>query len=146
MIRRRVRILLDEDTMIYPFDVQYACAYVGSDPDHYGKPVYASYFYEYEDEDGEIRQVQKGIKLWKYNDTYEMMSNLGPRDVNGVFIFEKDLLESPDGAVYVVDYDEVGCYNYLEDVDGNMTYAHTVDLTTFEVIGNILQHRNELFV
>lgn len=146
MIRRRVRILLDEDTMIYPFDVQYACEYLNSDPDDYGKPIYASYFYNFEDDDSEPNYTQRGIKIWKYDDTYEMMSNLGPRDVNGVMIFEKDILESPEGIVYVVDYDDVGCYNYLEDVRGNMTYVHTVDLTTFAVLGNILQHRNELFV
>lgn len=151
MIRRRARILNHDNEMIYPFDIQYAHPgpYGSDEPDDYGKPTYASYYYEKEDWDtGELTGefTQAGLKIWKYDDALPIMHNLGPRDTKNVFIFEKDLLRDKDGVIYLVDYDEVRCYYYLELPDGKRKSVSDVDLTTFEVVGNIYQHRKELFV
>lgn len=148
MHRRRVRIFVDGETMIYPYDVAYGTEYDDTEEADLGKPYYASYYWDMNEGVGKPDYTRMDLKLYKYDDANynPIMSNLGPRDVNGVMIFEKDLLKSPDGVVYVVDYDDVGCYNYLEDVDGNRTFVYEVDVTTFSVIGNILQHKKERFV
>lgn len=148
MHRRRVRIFVDGEHMIYPYDVAYGTEYDDTEEEDLGKPYYASYYWDVNEGVGKPDYQRYNLKLYKYDgpDYDPIMSNLGPRDVNGVMIFEKDLLQSPDGVVYVVDYDEVGCYNYLEDVSGNRTFVYAVDVTTFAVIGNILQHKNTLFV
>lgn len=151
MIRRRVRILNHDKEMIYPFDIQYAHPgpYGTEEADDYGKPIYASYYYENEDwitgeKNGKFTQAS--LKIWKYDDHLPIMYNLGPRDTKGVFIYEKDLVKGNDGLTYLVDYDEVKCYHYLELPDGQRKPISEVDLTTFEVVGDIYNHRKELFV
>lgn len=150
MIRRRARILNHDNELIYPFDIQYAHPgpYGSDNPSDYGKPTYASFYYEKEDWDtGEMTGefTQAGLKIWKYDDSLPIMHNLGPRDAVGVLIYEKDLLKDGQGLVYLIGYDEVKCYYYLELPNGNRKSVSEVDITTFVVVGNIYQHRKELF-
>lgn len=150
MIRRRVRILTHGDEMIYPFDIQYAHpgTYGSENPEDFGKPTYASYYYEDEDwETGEKtgKYIQQGLKIWKYDDSLPIMHNLGPRDTANVLIYEKDLLKDDQGSIYLVDYDKDKCYYYLELPNGERKAVSEVDITTFLIVGNIYQHRKELF-
>lgn len=150
MTRQHVRIWM-HDEMVFPSSIQYAHdeGYESDDPASYGKPTYATYHYQREDYDtGEKldEYVQTGIKLYKYShNELPIMHSLGPNDVRGVRIFTKDLLESPTGTVYLVDYDDVGCYYYVETPDGAREPVSAHDITTFAVVGNIYADKKTLF-
>lgn len=151
MIRRHARIFTHYDEMVYPSEIQYAHPdeYDSYDSDDFGKPKYA--FYNSEDEDldtGEKtgKYTRQNLKIWKYEDHIPIMHNLGPQDAANVLIYEKDLLRDDQGLVYLVDYDKVKCYYYLELPNGERKSVSEVDITTFVIVGNIYQHRKELFI
>lgn len=149
MIRRRARIFNHWDELVYPSEIQYAHPDGSYNPEDFGKPTYASFNSEDEDIDtGEKTGnfTRQNLKIWKYDDSLPINHNLGPRDTEGNLIYEKDLVKDKEGLVYLVDYDNVKCYYYLELPSGERKAVSEVIITDFTVVGNIYQHKKELFV
>lgn len=149
-MRRRVRVLNYDDEMVYPYEIQYSApqGYDYENTDSYGKPTHAAYYAQVEDYDtGELTDeyTVRVLKLFKYDNDLPVMYSLGPRDVEGVFIFEKDLIEDSDGNIYFVDYDQELCYYFLETREGERLNVLDFDLTTFLVVGDIYKHGKSLF-
>lgn len=84
---------------------------------------------------------------WYENDWFELMENIGIKDINGKEIFEGDIIKDTFGNIMVVEYKKLKWrLKYLNNFENNYILAfHYIDNDNSkeyfdgEVIGNIFQ-------
>lgn len=75
---------------------------------------------------------------WRTFDEVELIEYSGVNDIQGIEIYEKDILKCPSNFSWLVEFDERGCF--IAHDPNEKLYCVLLDDYDFEIIGNAFKN------